>query len=155
MDPLADLKDIHLPDPVSVWPLALGWWLLVGLLVILLVSTFLLYRKYQSQGARRQAKQAIKMADSPQQMLVILKSLCLSYFPRDQIAALHGEPWEQFLLQQLKPRHQAQFQRLSSGLFAQLYTPDFSLALSGQLKICVKYWIQHAVLTRKKQEAQP
>jgi len=36
---LKDLKDIHLPDPVSVWPLAPGWW---GLMILIPVLYFLI-----------------------------------------------------------------------------------------------------------------
>ena len=33
-DPLAGLRDIALPAAVSWWPLAPGWWLLLGLVLL-------------------------------------------------------------------------------------------------------------------------
>lgn len=36
-DPLSQLADIHLPDPVSIWPLAPGWWLLIALALLFLI----------------------------------------------------------------------------------------------------------------------
>ncbi len=32
-DPLAQLRDLHLPQAVADWPPALGWWLLAGLVL--------------------------------------------------------------------------------------------------------------------------
>jgi hypothetical protein len=32
-DPLAQLRDIQLPEPVGLWPLAWGWWALLLLVV--------------------------------------------------------------------------------------------------------------------------
>ena len=36
-DPLAQLRDIHLPEPVSWWPPALGWWLVAMTVMTLLI----------------------------------------------------------------------------------------------------------------------
>ncbi|MBT3527943.1 MAG: DUF4381 domain-containing protein, partial [Porticoccaceae bacterium] len=32
-DPLAELRGIHLPDPISWWPLAPGWWVLIVIFI--------------------------------------------------------------------------------------------------------------------------
>jgi len=53
-DPLAGLRDIHLPEPVSWWPPAPGWWLLA--LLVLLISAavigWLRWRKAQQAKAK-------------------------------------------------------------------------------------------------------
>ncbi len=41
-DPLAQLRDIHLPDPISWWPPAPGWWVLA---VVVLALLFFMTRK--------------------------------------------------------------------------------------------------------------
>lgn len=40
-DPLSQLRDIHLPDPISWWPPAPGWWILA---VIVVTTLFFLSR---------------------------------------------------------------------------------------------------------------
>jgi len=55
-NPLDQLRDIHLPEAVSWWPLAPGWWLLMVLTCLLLVGLLIcLYRRHQSNRYRRQA----------------------------------------------------------------------------------------------------
>ena len=55
-DPLAQLRDIHLPDPVGFWPLAPGWWIL-GLLILILLGVALrfLIKRYRNNRYRKQA----------------------------------------------------------------------------------------------------
>ena len=46
-DPLQELRDVHLPDPISWWPPAFGWWMVIVGLVIAggLVVWAMAYRK--------------------------------------------------------------------------------------------------------------
>jgi hypothetical protein len=39
---LSQLKDIHLPDDISWWPLAIGWWLLITILptIFFIIGSF-------------------------------------------------------------------------------------------------------------------
>lgn len=64
-DPLSQLADIHLPDPVSIWPLAPGWWLVIVLLIAGLcwlgyqsVRKFILNRRLQT--AQRELEKSIQ-----------------------------------------------------------------------------------------------
>ena len=41
---LEQLRDIHLPDAVSWWPIAWPWWLMLSLLIAL-ISFAIYYRK--------------------------------------------------------------------------------------------------------------
>ena len=53
-DPLAQLRDIHLPDTVSDWPPGPGWWVLA--LVLLLFGAALVIwavRRYRKNHRRQ------------------------------------------------------------------------------------------------------
>ena len=41
-DPLADLRNLHLPQTIDAWPWAPGWYFLIAALVITGVTTFTL-----------------------------------------------------------------------------------------------------------------
>lgn len=109
MDPLHALKDIHLPAPISWWPLALGWYVLAFILGILLcVVGYRVYRWWQKGRARRYAINALKQLRvkyqagiaterSLDEVSQLLRRLVLAYFPREHVANLQGEAWLQFL----------------------------------------------------------
>lgn len=93
-DPLAQLRDIHLPEPVSWWPPALGWWLTAALLVGLLLSAFLMWRRRRQRfGYRREALitlQAIDPAapEAAQQIGQLLRRTAKTGFPSQHWEAL-------------------------------------------------------------------
>ena len=62
-DPLAQLRDIHLPDPISGWPPGPGWWLLALLLLtVLAVLGTWLWRRRRENAWRREATETLANA---------------------------------------------------------------------------------------------
>lgn len=49
--PQAELRDIHLPDTVSWFPPAIGWWLVLALVIALITGLRALYVKQQARKA--------------------------------------------------------------------------------------------------------
>lgn len=106
---LADLKDIHYPEPISAWPLAFGWYLLIGLSVILLFGVVrFFYLRWQYQKRKKLIKKALDVLEQryhedPNDMTVFtdlsvwLKRLVLAYYPRKEVASLMGDDWLNFL----------------------------------------------------------
>ncbi len=99
---LSQLRDIHLPDAVSWWPLATAWWLLLGLLLLLGGVAVVLVRRHRAMRWRRVAlrelAQLLQASDVDAHrrlctLSVLLRRVALARFPRRQVAALHGEAW--------------------------------------------------------------
>ncbi|MCF1427055.1 MAG: DUF4381 domain-containing protein [Shewanella sp.] len=116
---LTQLKDIHLPEQVGLWPLAPGYYLLIALMVLALLAVFLRYRRRQARlAACQQAKHLLvgldmTSADYAQRVNTLLKRAALSYLPRAQVAALDDAAWLSLLSQSLD---QAQRQEISALL---------------------------------------
>ncbi len=105
-DPLAALRDIHLPEPISWWPPAPGWWLLsVGLILLVLLAWFS-YRYYQRGAIKRAALNELNQIASHyreqphqllQQLSQLLRRVALVTQPRSSVAGLSEEAWLAFL----------------------------------------------------------
>ncbi|MCB1720092.1 MAG: DUF4381 domain-containing protein, partial [Candidatus Competibacteraceae bacterium] len=107
-NPLADLRDIHLPEPVSWWPPAPGWWLLVALSLVVVAGLLWLWRYRRRQTPRRVALAELTRLRADFQrdgdgaavatgISALLRRLALTHFPRGQVAGLVGDAWLQFL----------------------------------------------------------
>ncbi len=107
-DPLLEqLRPNILPDPVSWWPPAPGWWVLAALGIILL--GWLLWKSIRAFQRRRYRRIALKAAkqlhqqngDNNAHVLAhynsILKIAALKAYPEKDVAGLHGLAWLTFL----------------------------------------------------------
>jgi len=118
-DPLSQLADIHLPEPIGFWPPALGWWLL--LIIICAATYFVGKRLFAAWRQRRICSFAIRELDkclanynelvktSPGEQVdavklnfvnelnAVLRRVALKHFPLEPLASLSGPAWIAFL----------------------------------------------------------
>ena len=114
VSPLSQLRDIHLPDAVSWWPPAVGWY---GLLCVGIVFIVLAMRvAWRIHSRVKPKRQALKLLSQYRSHFVmhanvsltcarvseLLKRVALTYFPRQQVAGLTGKAWIDFLSQTSK-----------------------------------------------------
>jgi len=108
-DPLSQLADIHLPDTISLWPPAFGWWILLCALcalTLLAIRWFISRRKnnkYKVEAATilAEIRQRYQSTDNTLNALEsinsLLKQTCMTRFGRHETAGLSGEAWLSFL----------------------------------------------------------
>ena len=154
-DPLAQLRDIHVPNDVSAWPLDWGWWLLIVLVVITIFGLYKTLSAYLRHNKPR--KQALALLESvsaqqnnwPIALNSILKRAAMSYYPTQQVAGLYGKQWQAFLTSALKKRDknlEADLALLVSNIYhANPNSNDFDTC-----KNAVKGWLSKARFPKNK-----
>lgn len=96
---LDNLRDIVMPDPVSWWPLAPGWWILLGLVVTGAgLVAIRLIRAWRTNAYRRAALRELKSATTVAAVADILKRTALCAWPRSDVASLVGTAWCDWLI---------------------------------------------------------
>jgi hypothetical protein len=102
---LKELRDIHLPQGVSIWPLAWGFW---GVLVLIFLSVgiyCLIKPYYRAFKLRESYLNQLKTLETNLgettlvEIAILLKRAALLNYPRSEVASLYGEKWLQFLCQ--------------------------------------------------------
>ena len=100
------LRDIQLPDGVSTWPPAPGWWLLAFVTLTVLGGSFLLWRRRGT--LRRSALRELSAAEDAYRATgdvqafaattsILLRRLAIALDGRRAVAGLTGEAWLGYL----------------------------------------------------------
>ena len=110
MDPQQiPLRDLHLPELIGWWPLAAGWWFLIGLVVAgFAYLLFKAFNQWRRNAARRLAlkelsriqqdfRQGIDEISLAIELSELLRRTMLAYAPRNEVAGLTGEGWLRWL----------------------------------------------------------
>lgn len=114
---LAQLADIHLPQPVSYWPPAIGWWILAAIALVLLVILFRklansrrqqkicqyalaeLQRCYDNYSHADSAAADQSKLDYVNQFNTVVRRVALVHYPQANAASLDGASWVDFIRQ--------------------------------------------------------
>lgn len=149
-NPLVNLKDIHLPPPVSFWPPAPGWWILAVLLISsLFIGGVLFYRQHKKRKPKTKALRILKdlqiLYQNSKDEVVSLRNLsnllrrtALTFYDNDEVASLQGSSWLEFLDKTGKTKEfsQGAGKVLGNEVFQQKVNPDMNALFP-----LVKKWI--------------
>ncbi len=112
---LAQLADIHLPEPVGLWPPAPGWWVLAFALLALAWYGIRQYRQYRrlhkvcqhalAELERCESRLAAAPADALDaaklrylnEVNSVIRRVALVHYPQASIASLDGSAWVDFI----------------------------------------------------------
>lgn len=113
---LAQLKDIHMPSDVAWWPLAPGWWILLGFFLLVVgVAIYLFIRSLKKSRQEIIVGQSLELFHdikdkslSPKELLTevseLLRRTAISLYGREATAKLAGNEWLEFLNRKGKTR---------------------------------------------------
>ena len=104
---LAQLRDIHLPGEVPFWPPAPGWWILLAVFLLGLVSLCIFeirrrrslkYRALREleplKGKKAGSRSALEVAI---ELCILIRRVMLNQADGGQYASMHGEAWGEHL----------------------------------------------------------
>ena len=109
MNPLDELRDIHLPNMPGIWPPAIGWWfLIICASIVVSLIVFWAYNFWRNNRYRREALRELNqlLTDYSRERCAshyisrlqnLLKRIALTRYQRSDVANLTGEAWVAFL----------------------------------------------------------
>jgi hypothetical protein len=146
------LHDIHVPELVSNFPIAPGWWLLLALIVMITVWT---YKKINKNKRLNNSKnQALTVLEnnpsmSAKECITLLKWAAMQYVSRQQLAKLHGDNFQKYLVTKLPEKYQISFIELSTAAFRNQYQSTQLVTtisdIDSDCQQATKLWLMHAL----------
>lgn len=95
--PLDNLHDFYQPPPPAWTPQTIGWYAVFAIIALLVAWAIVhVVRSWLANRYRREALRELATLE-PAQFSALLKRTALAAWPREQVAALNGEPWLRFL----------------------------------------------------------
>ena len=137
------LRDIHLPSEIGWWPVAPGWLLLLGLMVMLAVAVrfFLVYRRRRRLRtlALLRLKELSSMTDAQLACSLsrLMRQAAICHFPHHEVAGMSGDDWLDFLDRPFVDKP------FSTGIGRSLidapYQPIVAIDSTALIKLCQRW----------------
>jgi hypothetical protein len=151
MPPIQDLpiRDIHLPEQISWFPPAMGWWLLIIFVPIVSYFFIALIQRLLQKTAIKDAKKLLKKLHinenlTPLEKVIELSSLlrrvAISSDSKTNVGGLTGRAWLDYLDQSLKdaPFKNGVGRCLADAPYQKELSPDVDLTALFEL---AKMWL--------------
>jgi len=139
------------PKPVGYSFNTPGWYLVLGLLILVaIVVVIVQYRKYLKNAYRRKALKQIEYIVQTKKETVVfeinqlLKTMAISLFGREKVASLYGEEWFRFLNTSMKVQMDINSQEITKAI----YNTEYQLNDTDKTKLVefASIWVQkHSV----------
>ena len=151
VDPLAALRDIHVPDPPGFWPPAPGW---IGAACLAtavgVAAAVVAARRWRAGRPRREALAELKSlrdrhgagaqdAEIAMELSTLVRRFALARYPRGEVAGLTGERWIAWLESTLPELGASARTALIEAPYARACRFDASCALTA-----CEHWIRRA-----------
>jgi len=152
--PLDQLADIHLPDSVSWWPLAPGWWILLALIIVTAIGFFIWrlrkqqnhYRviaQHQLAGIYADYQQTQNAAAYLQALSLLLRRTALTAYPHSFNASIKGTDWLSWLDAVCPTLNENFSGELGQSLLSSAYQKDPQIDAASLQQLCTEWISQH------------
>lgn len=155
MNPLDQLADIRVPEDVSAWPPAIGYWITLTMLILIMVlmGIYLAKRKRRLH-AKRQSLRALEGVDvnshfALQQIHHVLKTAAQGYFPERNILQMQSGQWITLLSTLYRSKNSQEVCEPLAELAKWQYDQRLHIAQAAQLKSAAQAWIEHSLPPKK------
>lgn len=147
-----DLNDIHVPEQISNYPIAYGWWLLAALLITLAIIAIIKFRK-NNQRNKIKKQALIQLKNTPNmsinEITALLKWAAMHYFSRAELANLFGNSLQSFFTNQLPIKYQERFTSLSEQTFIKQYQANNENHSDEDFYQAATLWLTYALPPKK------
>ena len=156
---ISQLKDIHLPNAITEWPIAFGWWWLLTVIIgAIIIGLYAWYQEWKRNATKRAAltllnhqyehfKENNNAQVFLQQSNQILKRFCLDKYPA--AVSLSGAAWTNFLI---RHSHKTFFDaELANAISQGIYQPHCQFDAQALHQACSS-WLKHNKPTKLRKE---
>ncbi len=103
IDPLSELRDVIYPVDPGFWPPAIGWWIVLILVILCLIGAVYLFRlvylRMTESSFVKEVDALVQLQprEAVVELSILMRRIAITRFPRNSVAGLSGEDWLQFL----------------------------------------------------------